>query len=67
MGIGAAELLIILLIGVLTIGIPLAIVLLLVFLLPKWKDRSGDTTLVAQLREENQRLRDELARLRNPS
>ena len=59
-GIGPLELLIVLIVGLFTVGVPIAIVVLLVLLLRKQKS-GNDATLISQLREENQRLRDELA------
>lgn len=60
---GPSELLILLVIGALALGVPIVIVVLLVVLLRK-NDSSGDAQLIAQLRDENQRLRDELAAAR---
>lgn len=66
-GIGPTELLIVLIVGVLTIGIPIGIVVLLVLLLRRQKKSNGDGARIAQLQEENQSLRDELATLRKTS
>lgn len=61
-GIGPAELLILLIIGTLAIGVPVAIIVLLVVLLRK--NNSGDQNpSYSQLRDENHRLREELAAL----
>lgn len=54
------ELLVVLIAGVIGLGIPIGIVVVLIFLLPKQKSTNGDDTLIAQLREENQRLRAEV-------
>lgn len=61
-GIGPFELLIVLIVGVLAIAVPLGIVILLVVQLQKQKNSNGDSARIAKLEEENQRLRDELAR-----
>ncbi|TWU10337.1 hypothetical protein Pla52o_57110 [Novipirellula galeiformis] len=66
-GIGPMELLIVLIVGVLTIGIPICIVVLLVLLLRKQNNASGDSPQISQLQQENQRLRDELATLKRTS
>ncbi len=62
-GIGPLELLIVLVVGLFSVGVPIAIIVLLVVLLRK---RSSDdaTTSNSQLLDENQRLRDELAAAR---
>ena len=60
-GISPMELLTVAIIGVLALGIPVAIVVLLVLLLRKKNDGEGNGTLISQLRDENQRLREELA------
>jgi len=60
-GLGITELLILLIVGTIVIGVPIAIVVLVVVLLSKQKDAHGDGQLVSQLRTENQRLREELA------
>jgi hypothetical protein len=63
-GLGPMELLVFLVVGLLYLGVPIAIIVLLVALLRKL--RSDDTlTSNSQLRDENQRLRDELAVARN--
>jgi hypothetical protein len=63
-GIGPAELLVLLVLGFLVFGFPIAIVILLVVLL---RNRNADSTSpsYAQLLEENQRLRNELAEARS--
>ena len=66
-GIGPMELLIVLIVGVLTIGIPIGIVVLLVLLLRKQNNSNGGSTRIAQLQQENQSLRDELATLKRTS
>lgn len=59
-GIGPTELLILIVIGVLVVGVPIAIIVLIVFLALRHKS-SGQSPSYPQLLEENQRLREELA------
>lgn len=58
-GIGLAELIVILIIGIFTLAVPIAVVVAIVLLIRN--QRSGDA---ATLREENQRLQDEIAELK---
>ncbi len=60
-GIGPIEILILAFIGLLLLGVPIAIVLVVVLSQRKTGGARNDSALVAQLREENRRLRDELA------
>ena len=60
-GLGVTEMVIFLVIGLLVFGIPVAIVVLLVFLLRKPQNSNNDSSQILQLREENERLRSELA------
>lgn len=66
-GIGLMELLIVSIVGVLTIGIPIGIVVLLVLLLQKQQNSNGDSTRIEQLQEENRNLRSKLATLKKTS
>ncbi len=61
------ELLIVLIVGVLTIGIPVCIVVLLVVLLRKQNNTNGDSIRIAKLQEDNRILRDELAKPKTTS
>lgn len=59
-GIGPQELLILSIVGFLCIGMPIAIIVVIVVLLGK-RNPDSEATPYSQLLEENQRLRDELA------
>ncbi len=60
-GLGISEVVILLVVGLLVFGVPLAIVVLLVFLLRKPQNAIHDSSPLLQLRDENERLRRELA------
>ena len=60
-GVGPMELILLAIMGILTVGIPIATIVLLVLLLRKKNHSESDGIVISQLRDENQRLRDELA------
>ena len=73
-GLGVTELLILLFVVALVIGLPIAIALILIVLLRKPNSvpnseppSDASSATIASLREENQRLREELAGLRATS
>jgi hypothetical protein len=60
-GLGLTEIVIFLVIAFIVFGIPIAIVVLLVFLLRKPQSSINDSSQLSQLRNENERLRRELS------
>ena len=64
-GIGPWELVVVLVVGLLTLAIPIGVVVLLMVAFRKPKVLDADGATIAQLSDENQRLRNELAAVRN--
>ena len=60
-GLGITEMVILLVISLFLFGVPIAIVVLLVFLLRKPQNAINDSSQLLQLQDENERLRRELA------
>jgi hypothetical protein len=58
--IGPIELLILMIVGLLVFALPITVIVLLVGLLRKRENPDGDSALISQLRDENQRLREKL-------
>jgi hypothetical protein len=63
LGIGVAELLVLVIVGLFLVGVPIAIVSVLLVVLLRTQESEGNS----QLRKENNRLREEIAELKRTS